>query len=207
MIMGHVVQSSVLVAVLVLLGSAVEQNAAGAQRKTDPHMADEIIQSKVEEQLRLDDRVDWELLKVRVEQGQVTLFGKVATPEERGWAEKIAGSVPGVKGLTDLILVEPALEPDHRIRTNVRQALKNVNALQGNNTLRISVENGVVKLQGDVRGRIDEKAALRAAVSVPGVQKVISELNVVQNVPSKAEEEGTGRNPTLGGDGDRQVVP
>src|SRR6266487_6084783 len=155
MIMGHVVQSSVLVAVLVLLGSAVEQNAAGAQRKTDPHMADEIIQSKVEEQLRLDDRVDWELLKVRVEQGQVTLFGKVATPEERGWAEKIAGSVPGVKGLTDLILVEPALEPDHRIRTNVRQALKNVNALQGNNTLRISVENGVVKLQGDVRGRID----------------------------------------------------
>ncbi len=205
--MGHVVQSSVLVAVLVLLGSAVEQNAAGAQRKTDPHMADEIIQSKVEEQLRLDDRVDWELLKVRVEQGQVTLFGKVATPEERGWAEKIAGSVPGVKGLTDLILVEPALEPDHRIRTNVRQALKNVNALQGNNTLRISVENGVVKLQGDVRGRIDEKAALRAAVSVPGVQKVISELNVVQNVPSKAEEEGPGRNPTLGGDGDRQVVP
>jgi osmotically-inducible protein OsmY len=207
--MRHLVQSLALVALLVSVASALEQNAANVQRMrmTDPHMADEILLSKVEQQLRLDDRVDWELLKVKAEQGEVTLFGKVATLEEKGWAESIAGSVPGVKGLTNLILVVPALEPDHRIKMHVRQAFKNTNALQGNDTLRISVENGVVKLQGDVRGRMEETAALRAAESVPGVQNVISELTLVQNVPSKAEREGTGRNPTLGGDGERQVVP
>lgn len=205
--MRHLVQSLALVALLVSVASALEQNAASAQRMTDPHMADEILLSKVEQQLRLDDRVDWELLKVKVEQGQVTLFGKVATPEEKGWAESIAGSVPGVKSLTDLILVVPALEPDHRIKMHVRQAFKNTNALQGNDTLRISVENGVVKLQGNVGGRMEETAALRAAESVPEVQNVISELAVVQKVPSKAEREGPGRNPTLGGDGERQVTP
>lgn len=207
--MRYLVQSLALVALLVSVASALEQNAASAQRMrmTDTPVADEILQSKVEQQLRLDDRVDWELLKVKVEQGDVTLFGKVATPEEKGWAESIAGSVPGVKGLTNLILVVPALEPDHRIKMHVRQAFKNTNALQGNDTLRISVENGVVKLQGDVRGRMEETAALRAAESVPGVQNVISELTLVQNVPSKAEREGIGRNPTLGGDGERQVIP
>lgn len=73
----------------------------------DPRLADEMLRSRVEKRLRLDDRISWENLKVAVEQGQVTLHGVVKTPEERGLAANIASTIPGIDALINRVVVEP----------------------------------------------------------------------------------------------------
>ena len=178
---------------------------AAIPAQPQPNMTDEMIQSRIEMLLRTDNRVNWELLHVKVEQGHVTLFGEVGSPEEKGWAESIASIVPGVTGLMNNVIVEPALAPDHKIRTEVWTALKQIPALQGNRTLRVSVHDGVVTLQGDVRGTLAQQAAAKAAASVDGVQKVVNQLEVLAAVPRTGQAET--RNPIMPGDGEKQIVP
>lgn len=146
-------------------------------------MSDEIIQSKVELQLREDGRINWEVLRVNVDKGNVTLFGEVASPEEKGWAETIAGTVPGVHSVRNSIIVEPALAPDHKIRRDVWEAFKQTPALERNPTLRISVHQAEVTLKGDVLNDLSKKAAEKAAENVHGVKKVINHLQVVDRLP------------------------
>ncbi len=103
------------------------------------------------------------------------------------------------------VIVEPALAPDHKIRTEVWTALKQIPALQGNRTLRVSVHDGVVTLQGDVRGTLAQQAAAKAAASVDGVQKVVNQLEVLAAAPRTGQAET--RNPIMPGDREKQIVP
>jgi osmotically-inducible protein OsmY len=191
-------QWMLLTALLVFFITAI--TAYGA----DPPGADPMLQSKVEAQLRLDPRLNWELLQVKIDQGQVTLFGKVASPEEMGWAETVASTVPGVKGITNNIIVDSALAPDHKVRTEIWRAMKTVPALEHNPTLNVNVRNGEVILTGAVQGEAARKAAEKAAQSVDGVRKVVNNLKVDPNSGNTKLDPST-RNPIL--DGERQVVP
>lgn len=151
-------------------------------------MSDEIVQSRIELQLRKDGRINWEVLRVNVDKGNVTLFGEVASPEEKGWAETIAGTVPGVQSVRNVIIVEPALAPDHKIRRDVWEAFKQTPALESNPTVRISVRQAEVTLKGDVLDDLSKKAAERAAEGVHGVKKVINHLQVVDRLaPQKLD--------------------
>ena len=151
---------------------------------------DETIKSKVEERLRMDDRLDWEVLEVEADHGHVTLYGEVRTPEEKGLAALIATTVPGVKGLTNSIIVEPALSLDHKLTNAIWNAFRTVPVLERNDTLKVSVKDAVAKLRGTVEGRLQKEAAEKAAASVPGVAKVVSLIEVKQRSPEDLTEKG-----------------
>lgn len=85
----------------------------GATEGKDIRLSDEALKVKVEEALRLDERIDWRLLKVIVADGTATLLGQVRTPEERGLASRVVTSVPGIHAVENQILVEPSL-PDRQ---------------------------------------------------------------------------------------------
>src|SRR5207249_11547571 len=140
----------------------------------------ETIKTKIEERLRMDSRLDWEVLEVEVNRGEATLYGEVRTPEEKGLAALIATTVPGVKGLTNSIIVEPALSPDHKLTNAIWNAFRTTPALQRNDTLKVSVKDAVAKLRGTVEGSLQKEAAEKAAASVPGVAKVVSLIEVKQ---------------------------
>lgn len=147
------------------------------------NMSDETVQSKIELQLRKDGRINWEVLRVNVNKGNVTLFGEVASPEEKGWAETIVGTVPGVRSVRNDVIVDKALAPDYKIRQDVWEAFKQTPALESNPTVRISVRKAEVTLKGDVLDDLSKKAAERAAEGVHGVKKVINYLQVVERLP------------------------
>lgn len=147
------------------------------------HMSDETIQSKIELQLREDGRINWEVLRVNVDKGNVTLFGEVASPEEKGWAETIVSTVPGVRSVRNNVIVDKALAPDYKIRRDVWEAFKQTPALENNPTVRISVRKAEVTLKGDVLDDLSKTAAVRAAEGVHGVKKVINHLQVVDRLP------------------------
>lgn len=150
---------------------------------TESNLSDEMVQSRIELQLREDGRINWEVLRVKVDKGNVTLFGEVASPEEKGWAETIAGTVPGALSVRNDVIVDLALAPDHKIRRDVWEAFKQTPALESNPTVRISVRQAEVTLKGDVLDDLSKKAAEKAAKGVQGVKKVINHLQVVDRLP------------------------
>ena len=87
-------------------------NAKGTDRRA-ADLTDEIIQSNTEERLRLDDRISWGSLVVKVQDRKVTLLGEVRTIDEKGLATGIASAVPFVESIANHITVDPAL-PSHR---------------------------------------------------------------------------------------------
>jgi len=155
----------------------------------DQRQADAIIQSNIEKRLLLDERIYWELLHVQVNQGHAILYGEVRTPQEKGLAALIASTVPGLKGLTNSIIVEPAFTRDHKLSEAVWNVLQGVPTLNGNDTLRVNVKNSVVKLEGVVEHSIQKEAAEKAVASVSGVATVINLIEVKSQVSGESVTE------------------
>lgn len=184
-----------LLAVMVLTSGAVRANAASPPetitliaQNSDQRQTDQILKSKIEKRLRMDDRIDWELLQVVVDRSHATLYGEVRTPEEKGLAALIASTVPGVEGLNNSIIVEPAMSLDHKLAKAVWKTLKSVPILRENDTLKVNVRYAVAKLEGTVDQPIQKRAAEKAATAVPGVATVI---NLIEVNPKGAAEDIT----------------
>ncbi|MEO8047501.1 MAG: BON domain-containing protein [Nitrospirota bacterium] len=150
---------------------------------------DEQVKYKVEEQLRTDGRIEWEMLDVDVQHGEVTLYGEVETEDQKGLASLIATTVPGVRRLTNSILVAQPVSNDLRLRKAVWSTLRDVDALRGQTqTLRVQVKNSVATLSGSVEQPIQVEAAVKAVQSVEGVKHVVNALRV-QPRPFQTERE------------------
>ena len=157
-----------------LRGAAPSTDNTSIRQDDEQMQTDEAIRAKIEKRLLMDDRIAWELLQVEVNQGHAILYGEVRTPQEKGLASLIASTVPGVKGLTNSIIVEPAVTKDHKLAKAIWNVLRGVPVLSGNGTLKVNVKNAVVKLEGVVECSIEKEAAEKAVASVPGVATVIN---------------------------------
>src|SRR5437016_214258 len=155
----------------------------------DQRQADAIIQSNIEKRLLLDERIYWELLHVQVNQGHAILYGEVRTPQEKGLAALIASTVPGLKGLTNSIIVEPAFTRDHKLSEAVWNVLQGVPTLNGNDTLRVNVKTSVGSWEGVVEHSIQKEAAEKAVASVSGVATVINLIEVKSQVSGESVTE------------------
>ncbi|MGH7184143.1 MAG: BON domain-containing protein [Nitrospiraceae bacterium] len=150
-----------------------------AQLIAEQAQSDEQVKYKVEEQLRTDGRIDWEVLDVDVQRGQVTLYGEVLTEDQKGLASLIASTVPGVRKLANRIIVDKPISGDYRLRKAVWSALRDVDALRGQTqTLRVLVENAVATLSGSVEQPLQKVAAMKTAQSVQGVHQVVNAITV-----------------------------
>jgi osmotically-inducible protein OsmY len=92
-------------------GAAIERGAAKVndqlQTKVVPAakqlLSDTNITAKVKSQLAGDPAINALTVKVDTSNGQVTLSGKVALPEQKAEAEKVARQVDGVKDVVNQI--------------------------------------------------------------------------------------------------------
>jgi osmotically-inducible protein OsmY len=160
-----------------------------AQLIADHAKSDEQVRYNVEERLRTDGRIDWEMLDVDVQRGQVTLYGEVLTEDQKGLASLIASTVPGVRELANRIIVDTAISEDYRLRKAVWSALRDVDALREHTqTLKVLVENAVVTLAGSVEQPLQKEAAGKAAQSVQGSHNVVNAIKV-QPKPLQIERE------------------
>ncbi|MBU6433913.1 MAG: BON domain-containing protein, partial [Nitrospirae bacterium] len=99
-----------------------------AQLIADQAQSDEQVKYKVEERLRTDGRIDWEVLDVDVQRGQVMLYGEVLTEDQKGLASLIASTVPGVREVANRIIVDRPISKDYRLRKAVWSTLQGVDA-------------------------------------------------------------------------------
>jgi osmotically-inducible protein OsmY len=112
--------------------------------------------------------------------GIVTLFGVVASSEQKAAAEANAHKVSGVKSVKNELQVVPAVKQD-AVAANDGQIQKAVEtAISSRDSLKsagigVEVKNGVARLTGDVPSESDRIAAAVVARSTPGVRSVLTD--------------------------------
>jgi osmotically-inducible protein OsmY len=112
-------------------------------------------------------------VKVKVEKGFVALKGKVHWHFEK---EATDAAVRRLSGVTGVFMLE--LEPHPNtvdVKAKIMGALKRDAALQAG-SIRVTIYDDKVHLEGNVRGHHERLVAERAAWSVPGVTGVEDRL-------------------------------
>jgi osmotically-inducible protein OsmY len=118
-----------------------------------------------------------------VQSGVVTLGGVAYGPTDKDSAISLVSNYPGVKDVVDNIEVAPVSPMDDRIRLATARAVYgaaqlNKYAIDPAKPIRITVVNGNVMLSGMVDNQADKDVANIRANGVPGVFKVINNLQV-----------------------------
>ena len=120
--------------------------------------------------------VPHEQIKVRVTNGMVALEGRVDSWYQRQAAEVAARGLKGVKGITNLITIRPALKAAD-VRTRIESAFRRSAEIDASR-IQVETTEGKVTLRGHVRSWTERQEAERAAWAAPGVVEVDDELKV-----------------------------
>jgi osmotically-inducible protein OsmY len=133
---------------------------------------------------RACDVLDWNVLvparaiEVTVEDGWITLSGRVDWHYERAAAEEDVRKLAGVQGVTNDIVISNPLADASCIRAKIESALKR-HAEIGTKCIRVTVKNGnQVVLEGSVDTWDERRAVQNAAWSTPGVAAVDDRLMI-----------------------------
>ncbi len=159
-----------------------------------PVVEDVTLRNKLAEKLAYD-RVGYgttafNSFTIGVENGAVTLGGTAYGPSDKDSAISLVENYPGVKDVIDNIEVAPVSPMDDRIRLAEARAIYgfptlNKYAIDPAKPIRITVVNGNVTLTGMVDSQSDKDVANIRANSVPGVFKVVNNLQVVGDTAEK----------------------
>ena len=141
---------------------------------------DSQIQKDVMDELKWEPFLNSSEIGVAVKNGIVTLSGIVDTYSKKTAAEKAAKKVVGVKAVAEDIQVGLSpnyLKTDTEIAEAVFNALKWHSAVQ-EDRIKIKVENGIVRLEGNVEWEYQRDMAKSAINDLLGVKAVINLITV-----------------------------
>lgn len=137
---------------------------------------DEDIARAVVNAFEWDVFVPQDRIKVTVENGWVTLEGKVDNRYQKTAAERVVNNLAGIKGVVNTIEVMPAAKPAE-VKSKIEDALRRAAEVDAEQ-IEVDVVNGEVTLRGEVHSWAERNEAERAAWSAPGVHQVRDELSV-----------------------------
>lgn len=147
---------------------------------------DSQIQTDVIQELRWDPSVSHEHIGVAVSDGIVTLSGSIPSYIEKSAAESAALRVSGVKAVVEKIEVKlPNLfqKNDQDIAKAVLEQF-NWNTQIPSDTVKVSVENGQVKLAGDVEWEFQRSTAERLVRGLRGVKGIVNKISIKPRIHS-----------------------
>ena len=143
------------------------------------------IRRDVEDELLSDADIDPANIAVAVKDGVVTLAGFVRSFRQRRKAEQDVKHVAGVVGIVNDIEVRlPVIHrrPDPDIARDIAEEIKN-DLPSTWEKIRVTVENGWVKLEGEVEWHYQRELAEEAAWRVRGVKNIDNDIHVRPQVP------------------------
>ena len=142
----------------------------------DKQTADDQIAHRALSVIGWDVRVPLDSVKVKVEKGFVTLTGKVHWHFEKEAAEFAVRKLSGVTGVFNMIELKPHPSTVD-VKAKIMGALKRDAELEAG-SIRVTIRDDKVHLEGQVKGFHERLVAERAAWSVPGVMGVEDRLTL-----------------------------
>lgn len=120
-------------------------------------------------------------VKVRVDDGHVTLAGEVDTVEQAHLAERAAATVAGIRAMTVDLAAQEALAAvvEERIASLV------ASSSNGHGPVRALAEHGIVYLEGSVTSEQAREEIARIALGVASVLVVVNNVHVNGELPMR----------------------
>jgi osmotically-inducible protein OsmY len=115
-------------------------------------------------------------IKITVRNGHVTLDGSCEWQFQRRAAENAVQHIPGVKGVTNYVVVKPHLSAA-LVREKIEAALRR-NAIIDSKNIRVLTSGSKVTLSGRVPSYAERREAEHAAWAAPGVSEVVNDVIV-----------------------------
>jgi osmotically-inducible protein OsmY len=147
--------------------------------------SDAEIKRNVEDELRWDPDIDTTDIGITVKDSVVTLAGFVRSYSQKRQAEEDAKRVAGVVGVANDIEVRlPILNrrPDPEIARDVVATLKR-ELPYASEHFKVTVQQGVVTLDGSVEWRYQRDRAVSAARRISGVRNIVNQIVVMPKLP------------------------
>lgn len=144
-------------------------------KRTDSEIAEIVLNA-----LRLHTAVQEDKIKIKVEDGLVTLEGNVGWEYQRRAAQEAVENLPGVRDVNNLIMISPTV-----LAIDVRRKLNEAfhrSATIDAEKIKIDAIGSKVILTGTVRSLAEKEDAERAVWNAPGVNTVDNRLTVEQEV-------------------------
>ncbi|UCF67274.1 MAG: BON domain-containing protein [Acidobacteriota bacterium] len=144
--------------------------------------SDSAIRRELGEVFRRSVRLSEDELTLDVEQGRVSLRGRVKNASTRLVARDSAAGVAGVLQVDDGLETPPA--DDETIQATLEKLLGPRSHHQLRASVHVTVQEGVVTLLGEALRLFDRSRAERIALGVNGVREIVNAIDVVRRSPS-----------------------
>ena len=134
----------------------------------------------------------FDAVHMQVDNGIVTLLGKVTMPYKKNDIEKRVAKVDGVTRIVDKVDVLPVSTWDDELRYRIARAIYgNANfwhyAASANPPIHVVVDHGRVTLTGVVQSEVDKMLA-RSLVTQNGVMSVTNKLQTAEEAREQLEK-------------------
>lgn len=147
-------------------------------------VADNTIIGAVRQALGASSDVDIKELLVDSVEGIVRLTGTVRTFHEKQVAGSLAKSAAGVKGVENNLVVVAEKQPnDSDIECEIAKALGNYPQGKAARIGVRTVDSGIAYIMGKASNAHEAAAAAAIASKVPGVRKVVNEIDIAPGAP------------------------
>jgi len=134
-------------------------------QRPDPEVARDAVE-EIEKNLPYSS----DHIRVIVRDGWVTLEGSVEWNYQRERAKQVVRRIRGVKGITNLIELQPRVPPVE-VKHKIEEAFRRSAELDANRVT-VETDGGAVILRGTVRSWAERQEAERVAWATPGVTRV-----------------------------------
>jgi osmotically-inducible protein OsmY len=138
--------------------------------------SDEDIAQAAVNALEWNMSVPHDRIKVKVQDGWITLSGEVDWRYQKDAAEDAVCCLMGVVGVSNLITVRPSLKPQE-VKTKIESAFQR-NAILDAKRIRVETQGDKIILEGTVRSLAEKKEAEEAACAAPGICNIDNRLTV-----------------------------